>query len=92
MGQLDKVEFLALLGPGGVGWEVRVHEGFEVGAVPLGEGGVDGPVGGGRGVAGGEGAGGGETFVQSGFEAGDFFLVVVEVVAWAGGGRLAGIA
>ena len=90
MGELDKIKFLAFLGASGVRGEVGVHEGFEVGAVPLGQGGVDGPVGGGGGVAGRERAGGGEAFVQTGFEAGDFFLVVVQVVAWSGGGRLAG--
>lgn len=62
-----------------MGWEVGVHEGFEVGSVPLGEGGVDVPVCGGLG--GGEGAGGVEAVVEAGFEAGELVDVVGEVVA-----------
>ena len=68
-----------------MGWEVGVHEGFEVGAVPLRQRVVDVPFGVG---VGGEGAGGGETFVEAGFEAGDFVDGWGDVVAGAGrGGR-----
>ena len=63
-----------------MGWEVGVHEGFEVGAVPLGEGVGDVPVG----VwGGGEGAGGCEAGVEAVFEAGDLVGVGWEVVAWS---------
>ena len=63
--------------------EVGVHEGFEVGPVPLGKGVEDVPVFVG-GVGGCEGAYGGEAFVQAGFEAGEFGDVVGDVVAGSG--------
>lgn len=81
--ELDEVELFALFGARDVGWEEGVHEGFEVGAVPLGEGVGDVPVEVG-GFAFGEGAGWCQAFVQAGFEAGDFFRVVGKVVAGAG--------
>ena len=59
-GQLDKVQLFTLFRSRDVRREVRVHEGFEVGPVPLGDGVVDDPVRVGRF---GEGAGGRETFV-----------------------------
>lgn len=44
LGQLNDVEFLALLGTGAVGGDERVHEGLKVGAPPLGEAVADIPV------------------------------------------------
>lgn len=37
LGQLDKIELLALLGTCDVCWDERIHEGLEVGAPPLGK-------------------------------------------------------
>lgn len=76
---MDEVEFLRFLWSSDVRREVRVHESFEVGTPPLGEGFADVPVG----VCLRKGAGGSEALVETVLEAFYFIDVVGEVVAGA---------
>lgn len=42
--QFQQVQFLALFGSGAMRRQVRVHEGFVIGSIPLSERGVDCPI------------------------------------------------
>ncbi len=79
-----EIQLLALLRPCDVGGQEGVHESFEIGPPPLRQGVADLPFVvdvGAREL----GADGGKALVEAEFEAGDFVVVGLEVVAWSGG-------
>lgn len=82
LGQLDKVQLLALLRPCDVPWQKRVHEGLEVWPPPLGQGIADLPVfidTFSRELR----AYRGQALIQSLLEAVDLLVLVVQVVTWS---------
>jgi len=79
LGQLDKVEFLALLGPSDVRGDERIHEGLEVGPPPLREAVADLPVAGLLALA--QPAHGRQPLVQPRLEARDLLVLGPQVVA-----------